>query len=35
MIIICPAPAIFEGRPAPLLPYCEARRSGRRERCGE
>lgn len=39
MIIImgCPAPAIFEGRPAPLLPYCEARRSGRttRERGGE
>lgn len=39
MIIImgCPAPAIFEGRPAPLLPYCEARRSGRmaRERSGE
>lgn len=31
MIIImhCPAPAIFEGRPAPLLPYCEARRSER------
>lgn len=39
MIIImgCPAPAIFEGRPAPLLPYCEARRSRRttRERGGE